>query len=280
MPRARLLLLTLLLVTTTSCRGLPFARLARPLPTEPPAETEQLRFECDFQLPAENDLVRQLHAERGDIYTTLGLPPSDEPIHVHLFRDAETYQDQLAHRFPMVPNRRAFFVERDTELHVYAQWGDRLGEDLRHEVAHGYLHASIPAIPLWIDEGLAEYFEVPHAQAGLNRPHLLLLNDLLEHDGWQPDLPRLEALSAAGDMQQDHYAEAWAWVYFLLHTTPERRELLRDYLLELRDQGEAAPLSTRLAARHIEPQRTLAEFLATLKAQQPRAQDSLRNTSP
>lgn len=280
MPRARLLLLVLLLAATASCRGLPFARLSRPLPTEPSVEGGQLRFESDFPLPAENELVRQLRAERSDIYTTLDLPPSDEPIYVHLFRDADTYHDQLARRFPMVPNRRAFFIERDTELHVYAHWGDRVAEDLRHEVAHGYLHASIPAIPLWIDEGLAEYFEVPHGQAGLNRPHLLLLADLSEHNGWQPSLPRLEALTAAGDMQQDHYAEAWAWVYFLLHTTPERRGLLRDYLLEFRDKGKAAPLSTRLAARHIEPQRTLAEFLATLKAQQPGAQESLRNTSP
>jgi hypothetical protein len=214
-------------------------------------------------------LVRELRAERDDIYTTLGLRASDEKIFVHLFHDADTYHEQLARNFPMVPNRRAYFVETDTRLHVYAHWSDRVAEDLRHEVAHGYLHASVPAIPLWIDEGLAEYFEVPRGQGGLNRPHLLLLSDLIEHNGWQPNLKRLESLASAGDMQQEHYAEAWAWVYFLLNSTPERRELVTEYLRELRDEGRAAPLSERLASRHIEPQRTLADYLFTLKAQQP-----------
>ncbi len=175
----------------------------------------------------------------------------------------------LAKKFPMVPNRRAFFIETDTRLEVYAHDSDRVAEDLRHEVGHGYLHACVPAIPLWLDEGLAEYFEVPRNRKGLNSPHLQLLSDMMEHNGWQPDLRQLEAINAAGDMQQIHYAEAWAWVYFLLHSTPERRELLTDYLTELRNKGTAKPLSTRLAARHIQPQRTLAEYLIGLKAAQP-----------
>lgn len=263
------LLLITLLAAMASCRGVPFAPFSQPLPTEVAATDEQLKFVCDFPLPPDHRLIRELKSERDDVYTTLGLPPSEEKIVVHLFHDADTYHEQLARKFPMVPNRRAFFLETDTNLHVYAHWSDRVAEDLRHEVAHGYLHASVPAIPLWIDEGLAEYFEVPRGHAGLNRPHLLLLSDLIEVNRWQPNLERLEALSSAGEMQQEHYAEAWAWVYFLLNSTPDRRELLTEYLAELREKGKAAPLSERLASRHIQPQRTLAEFLITLKAQQP-----------
>jgi hypothetical protein len=258
-----------MLAATLSCRGLPLALRSNPPVLDETATNEQLQFICDFPLPAENELIRQLQAERDVIYKTLDLPPSEEKISVHLYRDADTYHDVLARKFPMVPNRRAFFVESDMQLHVYAHWSDRVAEDLRHEVAHGYLHASVPAIPLWIDEGLAEYFEVPQSQAGLNRPHLQLLSDLIEHEGWQPNLKRLEALSAAGEMRQEHYAEAWAWVYFLLNSSPERRELLTEYLAELRAKGRVAPLSQRLAAQHIQPQRTLAEFIVTLKAQLP-----------
>jgi len=100
-------------------------------------------------------------------------------------------------------------------------------------------------------------------------PHLQLLSDMMEHNGWQPDLRQLEAIDSAGDMQQIHYAEAWAWVYFLLRSTPERHDLLSSYLMELRDKGTAEPLSARLAKRHIQPQRTLAEFLVGVKAAQP-----------
>ncbi len=55
---------------------------------------------------------------------------------------------------PSFPARRAFFVETDTRLAVYAYWGDRIAEDLRHEVAHGYLHACVPADSALAGRGL------------------------------------------------------------------------------------------------------------------------------
>ena len=267
------MLLFSVLAALASCRGLPLSisglrpgESPAPAPEEP---TQQLVFHTDPGHPPARPLVRTLTAERDDIAKTLGLSPSEEKIHVYLYHDANTYGEVLAKKFPMVPNRRAFFIETDTRLEVYAHQSDRVAEDLRHEVGHGYLHSCVPAIPLWLDEGLAEFFEVPRSHGGLNQPHLQLLSDMMEHNGWQPDLRQLEAIDSAGDMQQIHYAEAWAWVYFLLRSTPERRELLSDYLAELRDQGAAKPLSARLATQHIQPQRTLAEFLVALKAAQP-----------
>lgn len=267
MRRLPAILLLLVLPVTLSCRGLPLGLRNKPILTEEPVAHQQLEFVSDFPLPAENELLRALLDERDDVYNTLNLPASEEKITVHLFRNADTYHEHLTRKFPMVPNRRAFFVEIDTRLHVYAQWSTRMAEDLRHEVAHGYLHASVPSIPLWIDEGLAEYFEVPPYQAGFNPPHLSLLADLASVNGWKPNIRKLESLRSAGEMQQVDYAEAWAWAYFMLNTTPERRELLTQYLLDLRKNGKATPLSERLAALHVDPQRTLLEYISTLKAE-------------
>jgi hypothetical protein len=222
---------------------------------------EQLVFHSDFDLPSDHRLVRELTSERDDVYRTLGLPPSTEPIHVFLFREAEAYKKYQSLYFPGVPARRAFFVESDTQLAVYAHWSDRVAEDLRHEVAHGYLHAAVPQLPLWLDEGLAEYFEVPRGHGGLNRPHLDLLADMMQYDGWRPNLPRLEQLHNAAQMDQRDYAEAWAWVYFLLNGDAERRKLLTSYLADLRLHGVAEPLAITLAARHLQPELTLAEFI-------------------
>jgi len=255
------LFIAALLAGCCGCRGLP--KLA-PLPTAHEVPVQQLVFHCDFDLPSDHRLVRELTSERDEVYHVLGLPWSDEPIQVYLFGDAEEYGQYLARQFPGVPSRRAFFVETDTELAVYAHWSDRVAEDLRHEVAHGYLHAAVSNLPLWLDEGLAEYFEVPRGNGGLNRPHLQLLRDMIEHDGWQPNIARLEQLTSADEMQQSDYAEAWGWVYFLLESKPDQRELLTSYLAELREQGETGPLSARITARHPEPNRALADFLASL----------------
>jgi len=108
------------------------------------------------------------------------------------------------------------------------------------------VHAVVPALPLWLDEGIAEYFELPGSVQGRHEPHLAHLAGRMIEGTWRPDLERLEALSAVGDMSQDHYAEAWCWVHWLLSTTPQRREVLQEYLADVRRDPATAPLSTRL----------------------------------
>ncbi len=134
-----------------------------PLPALPDGHDvvlDQLVVHSNFELPGQHRLLQELNAQRADVSNRLGLPISDEPIHVYLFADAGRFGEFMQLRFPTFPHRRAFFVETDTQLSVYAHWGDRVAEDLRHEVAHGYLHAVVQNLPLWLDEGLAEYFEV------------------------------------------------------------------------------------------------------------------------
>jgi len=271
MRGSRSLLWALLaLAVISGCRSVPqfssadSGRNFAALPSEYKLAVGQLLFVSDFELSTDHRLIRDLTAERDDICQTLDLPCTNERITVYLFRDAETYGQYRSRYFPGVPSRRAFFVETDTQLTVYAHWSDRVAEDLRHEVAHGYLHAVVDGLPLWLDEGLAEYFEVPRGQGGLNRPHVDLIADMIEQNGWQPDLARLEQIKDTAQMDQRSYAESWAWVYFLLQSGPERRELLTSYLLDVSARGATEPLSARLKRGHAEPERTLAEYLANL----------------
>jgi hypothetical protein len=252
----------ILLAISTGCRGLPQPARA---PGAHSLQAGQLRITSDFALAADHRLVRDLAAEREDVGRTLGLPMTDEPIEVYLFSNSDRYREFLARYFPNVPSRRAFFLETDTSLVVYAHWSDRVAEDLRHEVAHGYLHASVSGLPLWLDEGLAEYFEVPRGHDGLNRPHVELLSEMIRLEKWQPDLVRLEQLRDASQMQQIDYAEAWAWVHFLLRSGDESRGLLFSYLADLRNDGRVEPLSARLAADNMASPHLLAQYLASLK---------------
>jgi hypothetical protein len=215
-----------------------------------PGRTElvagQLVIHADFPLAGQHRLVRELEEMRADVSQELGLPISDEPVHLYLFESPARYEAFAAARFPAFPTRRAFFVETDTTLSVFAAWQDRVAEDLRHETTHGYVHAVVPAVPLWLDEGIAEYFELPRAMQGRHQAHLAHLSGRIIEGTWRPDLTRLEALETAGAMSQDHYAEAWCWVHWLLSTTPERRKLLQDYLADIRRDPATAPLSARL----------------------------------
>src|SRR5262245_601962 len=101
----------ILLLLIAGCHGLPQPMR---LPDAHQVPIGQLVFHSDFDLPADHRLIRELTQERDDVCHTLGIPASNEPIEVYLFRDAERYQEYLRRHFPNVPPRRAFFLETDT----------------------------------------------------------------------------------------------------------------------------------------------------------------------
>lgn len=256
----------LLVLALGGCAGGLASRLT--LPERNTVVRDQLVIHGDFPLSAHHRLFDELTIERTELCRRLTLPCSDEPIHVYLFETPERFQGFMRLRHPEFPDRRAFFIETDAQLSVYAQWGDRMAEDLRHEVSHGYLHAVVPEAPLWIDEGIAKFFEVPRSQRGLNRPLLDRLLVRIETEHWQPNLRRLEQFPSDYNMTQDDYVEAWIWVHFLMESRPEYLELLRAYLADLRRDGPTPPLSARFVTRIQQPNAALLEHIGRLKSGQ------------
>ncbi len=238
-------------------------------------QLDKLLLLSDFQIPSDHRLVAELQDLRAEIVSTLKLPPQRDQVSVYLFSDQASYQKYISATWPELPSRRAYFVGTSRELAVYTFWGNRVLEDLRHEYTHGILHASLEAVPLWLDEGLAEYFEVPATQPGaINKDHAYELAVSLS-EGWQPDLVRLEDIAEFSDMQRLDYQESWAWVHFMLHADDEARALLRDYLHELRHTRDPGRISERLLDQNPAVQTRFVAYLARLQSSLPvvRAQD-------
>jgi len=254
--------LSILLCFALTILGCASIARRRGLPLEHQVVRGQLQINSDFSLPSRDLLIDELAAQRERLAAKLGVEMDNEPIHVYLFDTEDRYRAFIAKEFPQFPERRAFFVESETQRAVYAHWSDHVAEDLRHEVAHGFLHAAAPRMPLWLDEGLAEYCEVGHDLEGMNRPHVELLCQLLDEGRWRPDLARLERFASVSDMTQTDYAESWAWAYWLLETSDGRRGLLRDYLQQIRSRGEPAPpLSEPVKRMDSNAEQSLVDFL-------------------
>lgn len=249
----------LLVVSLSGCRTPPktFATI-----DVPPPVAEPLVFEGEGAPNPGDPLVRELRELQGTISRQLELAPSSRTVHVHVFPDDPSYREFAGRTFPELADRRALFVEASGRLHVFTRWGEETAEDLRHEVTHGYLHASLAGLPLWLDEGLAEYYEVAPGGGGWNLPHAESLASLYAIRAWHPNLERLESLDRPGAMKQLDYAEAWAWTYWLLHGPEEARQVLREYLIDAETELPSPPLSVRLAARlEFEPVQKLTEML-------------------
>lgn len=240
-------------ITTTGCRTTPHQQPASALPKRIALENEHLQVRSDMKLPKGHPLLQEMDSLRDDISEMLNLPVPNQPVTVYLFADEDRYAKFINARYPQLPARRAYFVGTAKELAVYTYWGEKIQEDLRHEYTHGVLHASLGDVPLWLDEGLAEYFEVASRPTGLNTEYAERLGASLAN-GWRPDLERLESLEDVGDMKKEDYQEAWAWVHFMLHHSDETRSILLSHLQDLRSSSNPPRLSAELrqSIRHLD----------------------------
>jgi hypothetical protein len=231
----------------------------------------QFVFLSDFEVNRDQTLFRELADLRDQVYKELELPTSTTLIQVHLFQDRERYERFMHAKYPDLPRRRAFFVAQahtvggTADLMVYTFWGDRIRQDLRHELTHALLHCILKGVPLWLDEGLAEYFELPPHLQGVNQHHLELVRsaDL----SFKPDLSHLEQVTEIEQMTLAEYREAWAWVHFMLRDRPAAKAVLTSYLQQLRLNPNPGPLQPRLAAVYPNLAEALTRHLAALEQQ-------------
>ena len=164
---------------------------------------------------------------------------SPTPTYIFVFKNAsafEPYQRTYAGK-PMASG--GYFLS--TELANYvAINGDRRGDErsiIYHEYLHYVLRNQFAELPLWLNEGLAEYystFEAAGDEAKIGLP-------IVEHVAWlrkNPLIP-LTSLFAVGEESKEYnessrrgafYAESWALVHYLISGNPERRQQAAEYL--------------------------------------------------
>jgi len=258
----------------TTSTGEPADRVAGlPIPALPKKpgkyyhRVSQYVFYSDFPLEPADSLFAELEELPEQIQTELKLPTGSGVVQVFLFEDQEKYEAYIQARYPKLPIRRAYFFaeQRGTslpdDLTVCTWVGKHLRTDLRHELTHALLHGVLKAVPLWLDEGIAGVFEQPANAAGVNLAHL----EALRKPGFAPNLARLERLGQVHQMEKPEYQEAWAWVHFMLHSTPANRKVLQDYLQALRQNPNPGGLLAKLEAASPDLNKLLLDHLAGLQ---------------
>lgn len=224
--RTRCIGLVSLMIGLCLARGGQAEPSGRPQGYAWPVEIQLGRFEVHAELPLSgHPVLKSLQTLPHELQLTLGIEPRSKPIHVFILRDQATFERYLQHLLPGVPMRPAFFAQKGEMGMVFAYDRSELVQDLRHECTHALLHQSLGELPLWLDEGLAEYFEqstpVPGSDSSPPPP-----TDLPDREACQT----LEKLTDLSQMTEVHYAQARAWVHYLIHHSAATRAQLQAYL--------------------------------------------------
>ncbi|GAB5406730.1 MAG: hypothetical protein Aurels2KO_49610 [Aureliella sp.] len=187
----------------------------------------------------------ELLSVAADVTNVLKLQPSKEKVYVVLFGTQKAYRQYMQAYFPTLPARRALFIQDRGPGMLFAHWSDDVQADLRHEVVHGLVNASGTALPLWLDEGIAEYFEAQPGSRFDGNTHLSEVVDRAVR-GVVPKLDELDRITDLHDFTGAHYRDSWSWVHFMLHRNRIARRLIIRFLSDHRGGAKTAPLSQQL----------------------------------
>lgn len=207
-----------------------------------------LMVHADHSLAGSGTLLDEIGQLHRQIEQHLTLPAPSEAVHILVFRQKTTYQAYLKQHYPRVPYRRALYVKDRGPGIVFTHRTPDLDTDLRHETTHALLHASVGNVPLWLDEGLAEYFEPPASKRAREHEYLAAIR-WHARIGAVTRVEELEALDELNDMGATEYQRAWAWIHFCLHGPSEARDDLQRLLQDLASDAAGPPLSDRLRRR-------------------------------
>ncbi|MDR1385956.1 MAG: DUF1570 domain-containing protein [Planctomycetaceae bacterium] len=200
-----------------------------------------VRYHADFPLEREYEILRELKNIQKDLSAYLAIPRPRETIEVFFFQTEETYRKFLAVEFPDAPfDRRSLYIKDKGPGMVLVVRNPEINEDLRHEMTHAFLHSTIRFVPLWLDEGLAEYFEKPRETRATENPYFKTIARKTVFNS-VPSLNGLEKLLYFDQMGAEEYCHAWSWVHFMIHHSRKTHETLAGYIRLLDEYGDKTP---------------------------------------
>ncbi|MDA0832745.1 MAG: DUF1570 domain-containing protein [Planctomycetota bacterium] len=221
-------------------------------------------LKSEYQDDEHAELLDELADLQLDLSATLKLKITKKPIQIYLFRHKRSYQNYLSQRVPEGTSRQALFVKGDrfSQVYAYAHWG--YDTDIRHEGTHAVLHNALPYLPMWLDEGLAEYFEETALNRASNHPHLKAMRWSMRL-GSSPSLSNLEKKSELSEFGASEYRESWGYVHFFLHGGDDARQVLVEYLAEIQANRPPGKMSRFATERIPQFDRRVADHLSSWK---------------
>jgi hypothetical protein len=155
-----------------------------------------------------------------------------------------------------ISNLAGYYSGRDQEVVTWRQRDPTyLANNILHECSHAIMHHQFRALPLWLDEGCAVYFQYPAFMRG-EAARQRLQGQWYQLKQWNdekslPDLRTFLNLSPEQFRALDparSYLTGWS-IFQLLMSTSERRRALNAMILEYQQPAPTPPDCAQLLNR-------------------------------
>jgi hypothetical protein len=248
--------LCLLLATVVACSGQP-SRSAGDAKGEG-AWREFRSNHFVLRTDASREEARESLVDFETTYETLrailfvGDPGGAKPVHVVLFAHGADLR-----RF-IPPGTIAAFLwspsddpELPSTMLLETSFSDEARRIFVHEMTHAFIGRTLSHVPLWLNEGLAKYFETMRIESG----RVVVGNAIPEFSMAANQMPSLPALLAADasifyagrdahsveglHQQTSFYVAAWFLVHMFMHGKADYRGRFHDFLDALKRRESA-----------------------------------------
>jgi hypothetical protein len=195
----------------------------------------------------------------NELRETLQIEVADSPVHIVVLSDRESLDQYAKKILPNAPSRQALYIRHRGPGLVLTYFHKNWIRDVRHECTHALMDASGMSLPVWQDEGLAEYFETVGGKPLRHPSHLKSVQQQIRF-GQIVDLQTIETTEIQEGLDGKGYRDAWSVVAFLLHSSAETRAAYQLYLKEHQTKQAAGLLSHRVRDAQIDWRSQFAAF--------------------
>ena len=214
--------------------------------------TEHFVFVGDASEQSISKVATRLEVFREVISRAFVRPtPSSIPTVVFVFKNDKSFTP-FKPMFQGTPMAVAGVFGGSDELNciaVNAEMDSEAYGVIFHESAHFLIRNALGSVPLWANEGLAQFYETFETRDGgrsalIGMPSLKGLRDLQAANTLVPIQELLAVKTGSpvynqGERRGVFFAEAWALVHYLMLGNPERGGQLQEYLAAVR-QGQSS----------------------------------------
>ena len=225
----------------------------------------RFQFVADYRFTQAKRAGVELESMAQKLWSELMIPDKRTPVRVYLFSTQKAFSRYVRQQIPTLKqadtNRTAMFLLRNGMPYIFAVATPELMLNLRHEFVHVLLNTTHENLPIWLDEGIAEYYETKDGRQQEFCKLLSRQNRLF----WKPSIGRMERLKTMSQMGIVEYAEGWSWVHLMMRGPKPYRQVIPRYLADLRKGDLTATISRRIAAADVDAVRSWRTHLSSLR---------------